>query len=164
MSEKENSGLVHKSFHKQVVETLNEKLEKSIKVVEQAKIYILSRKRKKNHSDDDMCFFMSASLEELKSGLVKTSFPKHESDSARMDRFALSITRTQFLNLHEEWNLYKEAHNGFDCYLAHALMVERGKSKSKKIADMGSLLETIMLMPSTPKSVVDEIESVFNGE
>ena len=34
----------------------------------------------------------------------------------------------------------------------------------KKIADMGSLLETIMVMPSTPQEVVDEIESVLESE
>ena len=34
----------------------------------------------------------------------------------------------------------------------------------KKVADMGSLLETIMLMPSTPQAVVDEIELVLESK
>ena len=36
--------------------------------------------------------------------------------------------------------------------------------KTKKIADMGSLLETLATLPSTPQVVVDEINELFGKE
>ena len=41
---------------------------------------------------------------------------------------------------------------------------ERISLKTEKIANMGNLLETIATLPSTPQSVVDEINELFEGK
>lgn len=48
-------------------------------------------------------------------------------------RFSMSISRAEFVKLQEEWHLHKEAHNGFDCYLAYMLLLTRKELEAEKV-------------------------------
>ena len=165
---------VHKDLHNQVVNELKGKLEKSISVVRMAKEYIFSRRRKRNRGDDDMCFVMSASLSELEeTSPVEVTFK--ESDKDRLERFTMSITQVEYERLREEWELHKEAHNGFDCWLAHELIRLRTDSlvdfKNKALDEKyyRQLLRTIAGMAGNPDAVegcrliVKRINKVLDG-
>ena len=41
------------------------------------------------------------------------------------ERFEMSIPPLNYIELLHEWEHFREAHNGFDCYLAHTLVSER---------------------------------------